>query len=666
MSALDRLAAGAPGVFSLPPEPLRALSGVRLDACAFVGVAPRGPARVPLVDNTPEHGDDWRMCDPLRPRQRSVAIQVDSFDAYRRRFGAFEGPGLLPYAVASFFEQGGREAWIVRIVHADPPGAPGDGVAHGLLPALQGSPRLLARNEGSWGNGLRVELALRCRALLATPLPPSSRVLQLSAGTGLPVGSLLRLRLDDGSQALRFVSAVDSVGDAQAPRRWLRAELESATPRPIVGAELVEAELSLQDGAGAGERFAALGLHRAHPRWMATVLCRESELVWPDFAWAGDRLLPATPMRLDEPQRSAPFAGGADRWQAITHEDFFDPGWGPLAEQAASGLQALATLQAVTQIVLPDLYQAAPLPPQADVSDASLAGPDFAPCVELPAVPPTPENASELPGLALDPCQPADLARITELLLRVQDFVETTRNHIALLDVPPGLQPRQVLALRSHFNSAYCALYHPWPLIARDDDGRAALVELPPAAAAAGIVAACELERGIAQGPANRLVLGAVKLRQQVSPAEHALLHPQGINVLLQEPAGIRLSAARSLSLDPAWRQLSVRRLMLMLRRTLLEQMQWAAFEPHTPALCRQLVHLLTALLRRLYRFGSFKGATEEQAFFVQCDDSLNPPWRVDNGQLLAHIGVAPTEPLEFIVLQLSRAGDGTLTLESA
>ena len=41
---------GAPGVYLAPPAPARQLLGVRMDVCAFVGVAPRGPARVPYTD----------------------------------------------------------------------------------------------------------------------------------------------------------------------------------------------------------------------------------------------------------------------------------------------------------------------------------------------------------------------------------------------------------------------------------------------------------------------------------------------------------------------------------------------------------------------------------------------------------------------------------------
>jgi hypothetical protein len=670
MPALDRIALGAPGVYTLAPEPIRRLTGVRLDACAFVGVAPRGPCRVPLVDQTPLHSDDWRMCDPARDRLRSVAVRVDSFDAYRRLYGGFEGPGLLPHAVASYFEQGAREAWVVRIVHDHGNAAlDAGGVASGALTGVQssvpGSPLLHARNEGSWGNGLRVTLRWRTRALLATPLPPSTAALQLGGGQRLAPGTLLRLRLADGSHVLRFVAEVTRTGDPLQPQRWLRADLEAPTASAILGAEVVEADLDLHDAQGNTEQFSSLGLHVDHPRWLATVLCQDSQLVWPHIAWAGDRLLPTAPLLLSQVQNSLPFGGGEDRWSGIVHEDFFQQDWDPLADEPASGLQAVLGAPGVTQVLLPDLYQPQPLPPQDDVRDPSLAGSEFATCVQLPPAAPTPQNQTELPGLALDPLDAGDLQEIVSLMLQVQDFVETTRDHIALLDVPPGLMPQQVAAFRSHFNSAWCALYHPWLVVARADERSATLLNLPPSAAAAGILAATELALGVPHGPANRFALGALKTLTPVSPGEHDRLHPLGINVFLQEPLGVRLAAARTLSLDPQWRQLSVRRLVLLLRRTLLQQMQWAAFEPHTPALRRELVHMVTALLRRLFRLGAFTGADESEAFFVQCDEVLNPPQRVDNGQLLALIGVAPAEPLEFIVLRLHRSGDGTLALEA-
>src|SRR5439155_432688 len=83
-----------------------------------------------------------------------------------------------------------------------------------------------------------------------------------------------------------------------------------------------------------------------------------------------------------------------------------------------------------------------------------------------------------------------------------------------------------------------------------------------------------------------------------------------GVNVYLHERDGIRLTAARTLSRDPAWRQLSVRRLVTMLHRALEQQMQWAVFEPNTPSLRADIRHLLENFLRRLARANAFAGAT--------------------------------------------------------
>jgi phage tail sheath protein FI len=162
----------------------------------------------------------------------------------------------------------------------------------------------------------------------------------------------------------------------------------------------------------------------------------------------------------------------------------------------------------------------------------------------------------------------------------------------------------------------------------------------------------------------NELAALVVDVADDVSPARHAALHPLGINVFVRDRDGVRLTAARTLSKDPAYRQLSVRRLMTLLARTLERELQWVVFEPANEGLRAQLRALLRAFLRRLYAGNAFAGATEGEAFFVRCDDTVMTRDDVDNGRLIAEIGVAPAEPLEFLVLRLARDGDGTLRVE--
>jgi phage tail sheath protein FI len=184
-----------------------------------------------------------------------------------------------------------------------------------------------------------------------------------------------------------------------------------------------------------------------------------------------------------------------------------------------------------------------------------------------------------------------------------------------------------------------------------------------PSAFAAGIVADRELRLGVPFGPSNELAVRVVDVADVVSPARHAELHPLGINVFLRERDGILLTAARTLSLDPSYRQLSVRRLLTMLARTLAVELQWVVFEPNNRALQADLRHLLRSYLGRLYRANAFTGATEDEAFFVRCDDGLNTQAVLDAGELIAEIGVAPAEPLEFLVVRLLHDGDGTLVV---
>jgi uncharacterized protein len=672
MASLPTIMLGAPGIYPYPDVPLRALTGVRMDVCAFVGVAPRGPVRVPVFD---EHWLDDRPCvEPERPRRRTHPFAVESFDEYRQLYGGFEGPGLLPYAVAAFFEQGGRRAYIARIVHDYGDEAKNEArVASGDVPGVKmesGPLTLRTRNEGSWGNRLRASISFSLRPLYSET--QSANGLVLPADSELSVGTLLRLTLPGGLNVLRYVTDLVEHGREDRSGSIMVATFDhpaTAAPEEVA---VVEGTLLLEDGDGQAERHERLGLSTGHPRWMATVLCYESRLVYPSPSWIDSRLdtdslnaVTLSPV-VSKPAPGPQFNGGEDRYDEITHEDFFDAGWTLGDDEAGSGVHSLTQLSDLSSVAVPDLYSPAPLVATESIIDpVSLAGPTFERCVDLPPVPVSQDTAVfDLEGLRLDPRLPGDLAQISGLQARLVEFADLMRSFVVLLDVPPGLSQRKIMQWRAPFNSSYAAAYHPWLMVSRRDDQRDALIRVPPSAVAAGIIAQQETAFGVPHGPANVVAAEVVNVIDHVSPARHDELHQSGVNVYLRERDGIRLTAARTLSRESDYRQLSVRRLMLMLRRTLEQNTQWIVFEPNTAALRREVSQQLRAYLRQLYRAGAFRGATEEEAFFVRCDETLNTARIVDAGQLIAQVGVAPAEPLEFIVLRLSRDSDGTLMVE--
>jgi hypothetical protein len=536
-----------------------------------------------------------------------------------------------------------------------------------------GSPvRLFARSEGRWGNSVRASLEFATRPLTGTVTGPSH--LEVGRREWVPGGSLLRLTSAAGARQLCFVDSSTEVADPAGPgtRRVLTLETPAAfVPERL---ELVTATLEVVDRDPAyprQERIEGIGLRTDHPRWLARVVVLESTLCWPGRRWAGASIRLPDPdlptLHLEGSGRAGHMTGGRDLWDAIVPEDFHDDRWVPGDEEPGDGVQCLSDLDDVGLVVAPDLYDPAPLVPQESVTDPpTLCGPDFAVHVGTPPLPP-PEAppAPGLTGLALDPRVPADLDRVVANQRALAEYAALRRDHTLLLDVPLGLTHGRMLAWRDAFDSPYVAAYHPWLDIASVEDRRDGLVRLNPSAFAAGVVAERELRLGVQYGPANEIAVGAVRPAELVPTDRHDELHVNGVNVFRAERDGIRLWGARTLSRDPLLRQLSVARLMTVLRLTLEREMQWAVFEPSNQELWGEVRRMVTALLTRLHEGGAFAGATTSEAFFVRCDRSTMTRNDLDAGRLVCLVGVAPTEPLEYIVVEIALAATEGISVDA-
>lgn len=694
---------GAPGVRVVPVDTGNPPWGVHLDLAAFAGVAPRGPVRLPQRPLEPDEDVGSYLAGV--PAQRSTAVTVQTWTAYRRLFGGFEGAGRLPYAVSAFFAQGGRRARIVRIVHDYRSPADGHGRAVGflarrepagglsMLPTTALAPVcVLARSEGSWGDRIHATLSFTARPLVEHGAHRGG--FETATTEWVPIGSLIRATAASGEQSLRYVtdSSVQSWPDRPGTRRMVTLAVPlSAEPAAI---EVVTASLTVLDedpGCPRSERLDGIGLSAEHPRWLARVLIQDSALLWPHPSWANatlalaDAALPdlvlASPdaaagsdptpedmiaglLAHPDGLRRERLAGGRDRSAEITPADFFDQDWVAGDERPGAGVQVLAEAEDIGLLVVPDLYDPAPLPPPADITDpAVFAGPDFAPCLTVPASTQA-DRPAALAGLRLDPGLPAELEQIGALQRRLVDFAESCRRFTVLLDVPPGLERAKIIRWRASFDSAYAAAYHPWLDVATPDDSRDALIRLNPAAFAAGVIAARELAHGISFGPANVVVGQAVRTAAQPERADHHELHDDGVNVFQRGRDGISLSGARTLSRDRRLRQLSVARLLTSIRLTLLRETAWAVFEPAGPALFATLRRAISDYLDALHAAGSLAGTTASDAYFVLCDETTTTAADRDAGRIIALVGVAPAEPVEYITLRLAVGAEPTARLE--
>jgi hypothetical protein len=99
------------------------------------------------------------------------------------------------------------------------------------------------------------------------------------------------------------------------------------------------------------------------------------------------------------------------------------------------------------------------------------------------------------------------------------------------------------------------------------------------------------------------------------------ILNPRGVNVIRDFRAdrrSIRVWGARTMSSDPLWRYINVRRLFLFVEESIDEGTQWVVFEPNDETNWARVRQVVSSFLTTVWRFGALQGATEEQALFVR------------------------------------------------
>jgi len=255
-----------------------------------------------------------------------------------------------------------------------------------------------------------------------------------------------------------------------------------------------------------------------------------------------------------------------------------------------------------------------------------------------------------------------DLETVQAVQLAMIAHCELMGDRIAILDAPPGLNAQQVKEWRvdrAGYDSMFAALYFPWIKTANPANGQIGF--MPPSGHMAGIWGRNDDTRGVHKAPANEVIRGAISLEMQVTKNEHDLLNPVGINCLRTFPGrGNRVWGARTLSSDPAWRYLNIRRLFNYLEESILAGTNWVVFEPNDEALWARIRRTIIAFLVNEWRKGALFGATPDEAFFVKCDSETNPSEGIDAGQVVCEIGVAPVKPAEFVIFRLSQFSGGT------
>jgi phage tail sheath protein FI len=646
----------APGVYyqtvdagSPPVTPLRT------DITAFVGIAERGPVDVP--------------------------VPVQSWQQFVSWFGGCTSVGYLAYAVRGFLENGGRRCWVVRVTSNDP--LIGSAASSTLLANPSGPVwRVRASSHGPWGDLLSLSVRERNTSRAFTVANDAdgfwSEVASLS---GFQRASLVRASQAGSSTVLQKV--VSTVDPATSRIYWMHPDADQRLPydQPLLGfdpdqpalLETIDYQILVSERSRLLRIFEGISLVAEHARYGPAALPADRSPLDPVTGKAS--ATSPEPIILEElrtdlsdvsgllvdPTAEVRLTGGRAGLAALTVLDFVGE---PSAQDDSAesialkcrGLRAVEEISEVSLLAIPDIHirpieanPFAPLPP---------CEPD--PCLDEPVVelgPPL-EVLPELPPVF----SINDIFRVQGEMVRQ---CEAKRDRFALLDPPhdvaidPAAGVRGVLDWRSRFETSYAALSHPW-LEVEDPVGTPGSVRVvPPSGHVAGVVAATDLEWGVHRAPANRTLAWTLGATVSISEEQHAVLNQRGVNVARTVGGrGLRLLGARTVCSDPDWRFVNVRRLMAMIEKALSIALQWAVFEPNGIMTRARATMSVTFFLDSLHEAGMLAGNTPEESFFVKCDLDNNPAEQRDIGQLLIEVGVAPSQPFEFVVLRVGRVSD--------
>ena len=210
-------------------------------------------------------------------------------------------------------------------------------------------------------------------------------------------------------------------------------------------------------------------------------------------------------------------------------------------------------------------------------------------------------------------------------------------------------------------DAANSAFYFPW-VQAPDPAVGNRPAYFPPCGFVAGAYAATDSNIGVWKAPAgvNTQLASAMGLQFTLNDLQNGQLNPVAVNCLRQFPIyGTVVWGSRTISGATAagsqWQYVPIRRLALFIESSLYQGTQWAVFQPNAEPLWGAVRLSIASFMQSLFLQGAFAGGSKQQAYFVKCDGENNPDYTVAQGILNITVGFAPLYPAEFVVIQIQQ-----------
>jgi phage tail sheath protein FI len=617
---------------------VRPIAAASTSIAAFVGRAEKGPV--------------------------GEAVKIFNFTDYQTRYGGFVPGSFLSHAIFQFFNNGGTQCYVVRVTGANPATANIVIADRALNP--QTSLTLSAASPGVWGNGLAVAIAD------GTNDPDNEFKLSVHREEELaPLETFDNLSMTPN--AANFVEAVTKTA------KYIRvaANLKNTNAQP--GTSLGNKPPLSLEGTGRnslrininGDGYQEVILEGAPMNSAANIAAAIQTAVrklkklrastkqdaFNNFTCQvsnGVLLLTSGETGLSSAVHVAPASsrsrdaagllglgqlnGGREILGSATTRPRNNPQGTPPDNYYRIGDSALPSLGVISVQAGSDGDQISTDQPYIDALHA-LDDKEDASLLAVPGM-----GSPTLIGDAMSYCANRSLSDCFFIgeMSQDDDPVEDAKTF------------RDAITVRN----SYGAIYAPWVRMLDPTGKSAEPILVPPSGYVAGLYAKTDAQRGVWKVPAGTGVAlaGGVGLAVNLTDVQQGNLNPININVIRQFAAsGIVIWGARTLTSDPEWTYIPVRRMAIFLRVSIYRGIQWAVFEPNDEDLWSSLRLNIGSFMMNLFRQGAFQGATPAQAFFVKCDNETTTQAEIDAGIVNVLIGFAPLRPAEFVVVKISQ-----------
>ena len=555
-----------PGVYIQEiPSGVRPITGVATSITAFIGRAVRGPT--------------------------DQATTINSFGDFQRIFGGLWSQSTLGFTVNDFFANGGSQAIIVRLYHADPSGNPPPASAASLN---VGQLQFVAANSGKWGVNLRVTVD-------QNNIQPD-----VAAELGLTPADLFNLTVVDTSPG---------------------------------GSTEIYANLTVKDSSRRVDKVLADGsnllLYKGIPNSNAVIQPGSDKLGTLEQAWI------AAVKTLNDKLAADPAADVTAEKAAV------------IAANKALQDALTAAMQSVSDGLW--LSTADFLPPQGQANKLGLFALEQADLFNLLCIPPyrAPTDVLDwdvnLVSAAAAYCE----ARRAMLLIDApkdwisKDKAKTkftdpnndnvgTKSRNAAIFFP---RLREANPLHNNRVEDFAACGALAGIFAQTDAQRG--VWKAPAGLAAtlnNVVGLTVPLTDVENGELNPLGINCLRS----FPATGSVVW------------GARTLRGNDQFTDE-YKYIPVRRTALFIEESLYRGLKWVVFEPNDEPLWAQIRLNAGAFMHNLFRQGAFQGSSPQNAYFVKCDKETTTQNDINLGIVNIVVGFAPLKPAEFVVIKIQQ-----------